>query len=179
MLKPENTVLVVVDVQGKLFNTMFEKEILTGKLQQIISGLQVLEVPVVWMEQNPKGLGPTIPEVAELLKGNQPIPKFSFSCCGDEGFMQALMATNRRQVLLVGIEAHVCVYQTAVELTEMGYEVEVVADAVSSRTEENKRIGLQKIRDAGASVTSNEIVLFELLRDAKGDIFKQMLKIVK
>jgi len=179
MLKPENTVLVVVDVQGKLFNTMFEKEALTSNLQQIISGIQVLEIPVIWMEQNPNGLGPTIPEVAELLPDNQPIPKFSFSCCGDEGFMQALMKTNRRQALLIGIEAHVCVYQTAAELTEMGYEVEVVADAVSSRTSENKAIGLQKIRDAGACVTSNEMVLFELLRDAKGDRFKQMLKIVK
>ena len=179
MLKPENAVLVVVDVQGKLFNIMFEKEALTGKLQQIISGLQVLEIPVIWMEQNPKGLGPTIPEVAELLTDNHPIPKFSFSCCGDEGFMQALMKTGRRQVLMIGIEAHVCVYQTAAELTEMGYEVEVVADAVSSRTAENKALGLQKIRDAGAGVTSNEIVLFELLRDAKGERFKQMLKIVK
>jgi nicotinamidase-related amidase len=179
MLKPENCVLVVIDVQGKLFNIMYEKETLTDNLQQIISGLQVLDIPVVWMEQNPKGLGPTIPEVAELLKGNQPLPKFSFSCCGDEGFMQALIETKRRQVLLVGIETHVCVYQTAAELTEMGYEVEVVADAVSSRTAENKALGLQKIRDAGASVTSNEIVLFELLRDAKGDRFKQMLKIVK
>ncbi|MCP4757499.1 MAG: hydrolase [Proteobacteria bacterium] len=179
MLKRDNTVLVVVDVQEKLFNTMHEKEALSQNLQKIVEGIQVLQIPIVWMEQNPKGLGPTLPEIADRISDNQPIPKMSFGCCGEPNFMKALTATKRRQVLIVGIETHVCVYQTAAELKEKGYEVEVAADAVSSRTFDNKHIGLEKIRDAGAGITSVETALFELLGAAEGPEFKQMLKVVK
>jgi len=179
MLAQENTVLILVDVQGKLANVMHQKEALFENLRKLIQGVQALDIPIVWAEQNPKGLGPTIPEVRELLPDNEPISKMSFSCCGERRFMRSLRALNRRQVLVAGIEAHVCVYQTVAGLVGLGYEVEVVADAVSSRTAENKQIALQKARDIGAGITSTETALFELLRAAEGETFKKILKIVK
>lgn len=158
---------------------VYNKEVLFENLQKLIKGSKILGIPILWTEQNPKGLGPTIPEVANLLSDIRPISKLSFSGCGNERFMEALRTLNRNQVLLVGIEAHVCIYQTAVDLVNLGYEVQVVVDAVSSRTEENKLIGLEKIREVGVSLTSVETVLFELLRVAKGSKFREILKIVK
>ena len=109
----------------------------------------------------------------------KPVVKFSFSCCGEESFQQELKALNRKQVLLTGIETHVCIYQTAVELVNAGYEVQIVADCVSSRTPFNRDIGLNRMNAAGASITSVETALFELLRVAKGDKFKEISRIVK
>jgi nicotinamidase-related amidase len=179
MLNTEDVVLLLVDIQGKLAQLMHEKERLFRNLQTLVKGIQVLEVPLLWMEQNPEGLGPTIPEIANLLTDITPISKMSFSCCQNTSFVKALSGLNRKQVLIAGIETHICVYQTTAELIDMGYAVHVVADAVSSRTEENKTIGLQKMKDAGASWTSVETLLFELLRVAEGEKFKTMLKIVK
>ncbi|MFH1009410.1 MAG: hydrolase [Candidatus Latescibacterota bacterium] len=179
MLKSEDSVLIIADVQGRLAHAMYEKERLFEHLSKLIQGVRVLGVPILWVEQNPDGLGPTIPEVADLLPDLTPIPKFSFSCCGCELFLQAFRALDRRQVLIAGIEAHVCVYQTAMELLEQGLEVQVVSDAVSSRTPENREIGLGRIRDAGGMVTSTEMALFEMLQTVEGPQFKEMLSIVK
>lgn len=165
--------------RGKLAHLMHQKEALFENLQRIIKGAQVLGIPILWVEQNPEGLGPTIPEVAHLLPDVQPISKLSFSCCGSDRFVGALEATKRTQVLLAGIEAHVCVYQTTVDLLDLGYGVEIVADAVSSRTAQNKQIGLARASGAGAALTSVEMALFELLRAAEGPEFKEILKIVK
>lgn len=179
MLTTNNTVLVLVDVQGKLAQLMDGKEALFQNLRKLVQGSQVLGLPIIWLEQNPTGLGPTIPELAELLHAQQPIAKFSFSCCGDDGFMAALRATGRKQVLLAGIETHVCIYQTAADLLNRGYEVEVVADGVSSRTAANRDLALGKMQQLGARLTSVEMALFELLGKAEGPAFKAMLKIVK
>jgi nicotinamidase-related amidase len=179
MLKIQNTTLLVVDIQGKLAESMHEKELLFKNTQKLIRGIQVLGIPILWVEQNPRGLGPTIPEIADLLAPIQPISKMSFSCCGSDRVVQALETLNRKQTLIVGIETHVCVYQTAVNLMDLGYEVQVVTDAVSSRDMKNKEIGLQKMRDAGAGLTSVETALFELLKVAEGKQFKEILKIVK
>jgi len=179
MLTLENSALIVIDVQGKLARLMYEKEALFENLQKLIKGAQILGIPIIVTEQNPKGLGPTIPEVAHLLSNIQPIPKFSFSCCGDERFLQELKALNRKQVLIAGIEAHVCVYQTAMDLLNSGYEVQIVADAVSSRTAKNRDIGLGKMNSEGAGLTSTETALFELLKVAEGAKFKEILKVVK
>lgn len=179
MLTTDKAVLVVIDMQGKLAQSMYCKEQLFENVQKIIKGAQVLGLPLLLTEQNPKGLGPTIPEIADLVPGVRRIPKLSFSCCGDESFSKELSGLQRRQVLLSGIEAHVCLYQTTVDLVGSGYEVHVLADAVSSRTADNKAIGLQKMRDAGASITSVETALFELLRAAEGPAFKQIISIVK
>ena len=180
MLTLNNTALVVIDVQGKLAQLMSQKETLFENLQKIIKGAQVLELPIIWNEQLPEKLGPTAPEIAQLLTNTtQPIAKSSFSCCASPPFMAGLKATQRKQVLLTGIESHVCVYQTCLDLLNLGYEVQVVTDAVSSRTAENRQIGLERMKEAGATLTSTEMALFELLRVAEGPQFKEITKIVK
>ena len=179
MLKMENVSLLIVDIQGNLAHAMHEKELLFKNMQKLIKGIQVLGLPILWVEQNPQGLGTTIPEIADILSNIQPISKMSFSSCRNDRFMKALRSLNRRQVLIAGIEAHICVYQTAADLVVLGYEVQVVSDAVSSRTPVNKEIGLQKMRDSGVSLTSVETALFELLKVAEGEQFKEILKIVK
>ena len=179
MLDRQDSILVVVDVQGKLAQLMHEKQALFKNLKAIIRGFRALEIPIVWAEQNPRGLGPTVPEIAAELQGLEPIAKNSFSCWLNEAFASALQVAGRPQVLIAGIEAHVCVYQTALDLKAAGYEPVVVADAVSSRTTDNKTLALQNLRDAGIRITSVEMALFELLRIAKGESFKKILRIVK
>lgn len=180
MLTLNNTTLVVIDVQGRLAQVMSQKETLFENLQKLIKGVQVLDLPIVWNEQLPEKLGPTSPEIAELLNhSTQPIAKASFSCCGNPPFIDALQATGRKQVLLAGIESHVCVYQTCLDLLHLGYEVQVVNDAVSSRTPENRQLGLARMQQAGATLTSVEMALFELLRVAEGPKFKEITRIVK
>jgi len=178
MLDASRTVLVVVDVQEKLTRVMPDPAGLADALGRLIRGAAVLELPVLWVEQNPDGLGPTVAALAKLL-GGRPIVKRSFSCCGEPAFVEALAAAGRKQVLLAGIEAHVCIWQTAAELRAAGYEVEVPADATASRTALNKEVALGRIRAAGAGVTSVETALFELLGAAEGSKFKEILRIVK
>ena len=179
MLEMEKVVLLIVDLQGKLAHLMHGKELLFKNVQTLIKGSRALGLPVLWAEQNPQGLGPTIPEISDLLSGIAPISKMSFSCCRNDRFLQALQALKRKQVLVAGIEAHVCVYQTAVDLAAMAYEVQVAADAVSSRSVVNKEIGLQRMRDSGVGVTSVETALFELLKVAQGAQFREVSQIVK
>lgn len=179
MFQLENTVLVVIDVQDKLFRVMQGREALAVSLRKLVSGAQVLGMPVIFTEQNPKGLGPTVAELADLVPGFSPVPKLSFSCCGEGRFLQELEALRRRQVLLAGIELHICVYQTALDLLDAGYEVQVVSDCVASRRAEDREIGLMKLRDSGAGLTTTEMALFELLKTAEGDIFREISKIVK
>lgn len=179
MLELSNTILVCIDIQGNLAQAMHAKEDLFENLKKLISGSRILDIPIIWTEQIPQKLGTTIPEIAERMPDITPISKISFSCCGNEKFMQALKAANCKQVLIAGIEAHVCVYQTAVELISMGYEVQIITDCVSSRRLENKTIGLEKTKDAGAALTTTETVLFELLRTAAAPKFKEIVRIVK
>ncbi|MDA0745956.1 MAG: hydrolase [bacterium] len=179
MLKAEHTALALIDVQGKLASLMVEKESLFRNLRILIQGAQVLELPIFWMEQYPEGLGPTVPEVAELLAGVEPISKLCFSACGKTEFLDGLRQRQVRQVLVAGIETHICVYQTARNLLDLGFHVEVVADAVSSRTQQNRNIGLEKMACAGAEITSVEMALFELLREAGTPQFKQIARLVK
>ena len=179
MITAENSALVLVDVQGKLAQTMHDREGLVDRLKRLVKGAQTLGLPILWAEQNPAGLGPTIPEIAALLPDRKPVSKLSFSCCGSELFMKELEALNRKNLFLAGIEAHVCVYQTAADLVNLNYNVQVVSDAVSSRTQANRQIGLEKSKEAGAGLTSTETLLFELLKIAKGDKFKEIIKIVK
>lgn len=180
MLTRDNTALLVIDVQGRLAQVMHEKEALFANVERMIKGAKILELPILWSEQVPEKLGPTLPEFAELLADSgQPISKASFSCCGVEPFMTALKATGRKQILVAGIETHVCVYQTALDLLNLGYEVQLVTDAVSSRTLENRALGIERIKEAGATLTGTEMALFELLRVAEGDQFRAISKLVK
>ena len=177
MLDREKTALIVVDIQGNLAQAMSEKELLFENAEKIIRGVQVFNIPVLVTEQ--VKLGSTIPVLTQFLGGVKPIVKESFSCCGDRRFMKELITLNRKQILIAGIEAHVCVYQTAMDLIKRGYEIYLVADAVSSRTIRNREIGIQKLKDSGAVLTSAEMALFELLKTAGDPKFKEIFKIVK
>jgi nicotinamidase-related amidase len=179
MLATEKTVFILVDVQGKLAQLMHEKESLFDNLKKVIKGLTILGVPIVWAEQIPKNLGPTLPEIARLMPDFEPVAKTSFSCCGNHTILQKLKQMNRNQILLAGIETHICVYQTALDLINLSCEVQVIADAVSSRTRENKKVGLDRIERAGGLITSTEMVLFELLGSADAPNFKDVIKVVK
>jgi len=179
LLNVENTALLIIDIQERLFPVMHEKEKLRRNVIKLIKGAQVLEVPILLTEQYPKGLGPTLPEIKELLPAIKPIEKVVFNCCDEAVFCRALEALKRKQVLIAGIEAHICVYQTAMALSRAGYEVQVVADGIASRENENKLVALFKMGAAGISPTTVEMALFELLKIAKGDKFKQISDIVK
>jgi nicotinamidase-related amidase len=179
MLNQNDCCLVVVDVQGKLAQLMHDKETFFKNIRILIQSAKILNIPILWCQQVPAALGPTIPEIAELLTDSQPINKSSFSCCGCEEFNSKLEKSGRRQILICGLETHVCVYQTAADLLAKDYEVDVVADAASSRTPANKDIGLQRIAAEGARISSTELVLFEILKTAEHPSFKQIAKLVR
>ncbi|MGI9275194.1 MAG: hydrolase [Endozoicomonas sp.] len=179
MLIKENSVLVVVDVQGRLATLMHEAETLSKHLVAMVKGARELSLPILWVEQIPEKLGPTVPELTKELEGLQPISKKTFSCYRNQEFVDALQATGRHQVLVVGIEAHICVYQTARHLHEAGFEVELVVDAVSSRTLENKNIALEKLSSCGVSLTSVEMALFELMETAEAPEFRTVAGFIK
>lgn len=178
MLDRKDAVLVFIDVQGRLSELVDGSEVLFKNLRRLLEGMNALEVPVVVTEQIPEKLGATREEFQPLITGS-PISKTSFSCCGEKAFCKAVEKLKRTQVILCGIETHVCVYQTTLDLLEAGYEVSIVTDAVSSRDPANKALALRRLEVEGVSLTGTEMVLFELLNDAKDPAFKSILQIVK
>ncbi len=174
-----NAILVLIDYQERLFPAMHEKEPLLENVLKLVKGVNALGVPLLVTEQYPKGLGPTLPQIKELLPGITPIEKTCFNSCEEGDFTNALKASGRQQVLIAGIESHICVYQTAMALARSGYQVQVVSDCCSSRNPHNKQIALLKMGAAGISPATAEMVLFELLKVGRGDVFKQISAIVK
>jgi Isochorismatase family len=179
MFEIDNSVMLLVDVQGQLAQLMHDKEKLFSSLELMIKGMKILNIPIIWLEQIPSKLGATIDQLSCLMDGNLPIEKFSFSCCQEPEFVKKINLLGRKQVLLTGIETHICVHQTGYELLNQGYQVQVAADCVSSRTKENKEIGLQRLVQSGGQITSVEMIFFELMKQARGDGFKQMVKLIK
>lgn len=179
MLEQNNTGLIVVDIQGRLARLVDHSEDMIESVQKLIKGCQILSIPIIWLEQIPEKLGATVPEIAELLQENNRIAKYSFGGCGSEEFLQAVNSTQRRQWLICGIETHICVYQTVSGLLDMGYEVEVVSDAVSSRALVNKKLALEKMQALGAGLTSLEMCIYELMKRADHKEFKAMLPLFK
>jgi len=179
MINRADTVLVIIDIQGNLAQAMFDKENLFANTIKLIKGFKVLNLPIIVTEQTPQKLGQTIPQIAAQLAGIKPIAKETFSCWADIHFREKLESLNRRHVVLLGIESHVCVYQTAADLISNDYNVHLVVDAVSSRTKENREIGLTAMKSTGAHLTSTEMVLFELLRTAADPKARDIFKIVK
>jgi nicotinamidase-related amidase len=167
--------LVVVDVQEAFRPAVLDFERVAAGAATLVRGARVLGMPVVATEQYPKGLGSTAPEVAEHLEGVEPLEKVCFSATGADGFD----LDGRDQALVCGIESHVCVSQTAHALLDRGVEVHVARDAVTSRTEENKELGLHKMEGSGAVLTSVETALFELLRASGSDEFKEIQRLIK
>ncbi len=181
MFTRENSVLMVIDVQGKLAQIVHEHEQLIRSLEIIIQGMHALNVPILWIEQTPSKLGPTRDRLAKLLlrQSTNPIEKQHFSVYREPEALAAFEALNRKQVVLTGIETHICLQQTACDLIHNGYEVQVAADCVSSRTKENYELGLQRMVQTGAQITSVEMILFELLQKPDGDAFRTIARLVK
>jgi nicotinamidase-related amidase len=174
-LEADRTTLIVVDVQEAFRRAIPDFERIAKATATLIEGAEAIGIPVVITEQYPKGLGKTVPEVAEHLpEGVEPLEKVVFAASEAEGFD----LEGCDQALVCGIETHVCVNQTALDLLASGVEVQVAVDAVGSRTDENKGVGLQKMERAGATLTSVETALFELLGRAGTDEFKQVQRLI-
>jgi nicotinamidase-related amidase len=175
-LEPTECALIVVDIQEKLLPPIFEKERLLHNAQLLIRMAGILNVPTIATTQYARGLGDTVPQVQGLLQQSA-IDKQTFSCFGSDGFRSALqrLPGHRNTVLLCGMESHICVMQTALGALREGYMVHVASDAVSSRTEWNWRIGLERMRAAGAVISSTEMMIYELMRMSGTEAFKQML----
>ena len=180
-LARDGSLLLVVDVQERLFAAMDpeHREEVVKNIKILATAARRLGIPIQVSEQYPKGLGHTLPELKESLGEAEPIEKVAFSCCGAEGFAERLKATRARQVVLTGIEAHVCVLLTALDLLAEGYGVHVVADATCSRRRESWQIALDQLRQAGVAVPSTESVLFQLLGTADTEDFRFLSKLIK
>jgi nicotinamidase-related amidase len=180
-LDPKQCALIVIDIQEKLLPPIFQKERLVRNAQLLIRLAGILKIPTLLSTQYSKGLGNTVPEIASLLPDVQPVEKLDFSCFGSEVFCSALKRVpgNRNTVLLCGMETHICVAQTALAALREGYLVHVAADAVGSRTELNWQIGLDRMRAAGAVISSTEMIIYEVLGSSGSPEFKDMLKHLK
>lgn len=170
---------LVIDIQEKLFPFITGNEILAVNSGILIKGLQVLKVPILVTEQYTKGLGPTIRPLRELLGTAAPMEKLAFSCCDDPSIMGQLAALKKKFIIITGIEAHVCVLQTATDLLERGFIPVVAEDCVSSRRLNDKDMAMNRLRRMGAVITTYESVLFELLRYSGTEEFKAISKLVK
>ncbi len=180
MLNIDDSLFLVVDVQARFSGMMVEEKALYHSITRLLKAIQILKVPILWTEQAPDKLGGTIEPINELLFPlNKPIGKKSFSCWGSEEFVQALQDSNRRQVIIVGIETHVCIYQTAHDLKAHGYEVFVVADATSSRSQINKDLTLDRLRQENITIFCAESVICELLKGAEHPKFKDVMTYIK
>lgn len=179
MLTIENTCLVVVDIQEKLLPVIQNPVQVVRNTTVLIQIARALDIPILWCQQIPKALGSTVAELSSLLEGVEPIDKSTFSCSGDETFMRRIDQLKVQTAIVCGIESHVCVFQTAMDLIQHGLYVQVVADATSSRTNENKTIGINRMAKEGVVITSTEMLLFELLRDAKHPKFRELAKLIK
>jgi nicotinamidase-related amidase len=180
-LEADQCVLVVVDIQEKLLPPIFEKERLVRNSQLLIRLAGILNIPTLATTQYEKGLGKTVPEIASLLPASHAIDKLEFSCFGSDKFCAQLkhIPGNRNTLLLCGMESHICVTQTALGALRQGFLVHVASDAVSSRTEWNWRIGLERMRAAGAIISSTEMMMYELLRRSGSAGFKELLPYLK
>jgi nicotinamidase-related amidase len=175
----EDTAGLIVDIQERLFPHIYENEQIEKNTNILIQGLKLLEIPILVTEQYRKGLGLTIPTIADALGNGSTIEKMSFSCCDNEGFESELRNLSRQNIIIAGIESHVCVLQTTVDLIESGFRPIVVEDCVSSRKEKDKKIAIERMRQEGALITSYESILFELARISGTDTFKAISKLVK
>jgi nicotinamidase-related amidase len=175
----EQTAGLVIDIQEKLFPFISNNEILARNAEILVKGLKALEIPVIVTEQYAKGLGPTIQPLQPLLAEYGILEKMAFSCCDDPAFVKKLESLGKKFIVITGIESHVCVLQTAIDLLENNYIPVVVEDCVSSRRLNDKLMAVNRLRRAGAVITTYESVLFELLRYSGTDEFKAISKLVK
>jgi nicotinamidase-related amidase len=179
-LRAEDCILAVIDIQEKLLPPIWEKERMVRNSEMLIRLANIINMPVTVTTQYAKGLGPVVPEIASLLPNAQVVDKLEFGCFGNGDFCSALgRMSGRNTLLLCGMETHICVMQTALGALNQGLSVHVAADAVSSRSELNWKLGLERMRAAGAVLSSTEMMLYELMGKSGTPVFKAMLKYIK
>ncbi|MDO5616129.1 MAG: isochorismatase family protein [Cruoricaptor ignavus] len=176
----ENTQLLVVDIQGKLAEIVDDAENVLKNSEILIKTAQALNIPILWVEQNPDGLGETHPKLKTILEiENQAFSKHTFSALKEDKIREKLESYSCSQILVCGIEAHVCVYQTVMDLLGYGYRVHLIEDAVSSRNKNSKDIAIAKMRENGAIIDTTEMAIFELLKTHQHPKFRELLKLLK
>jgi nicotinamidase-related amidase len=180
-LEAEHCALVVIDIQEKLLPPIFQKEQLVRNAQLLIRAAGILKIPALISTQYAKGLGGTVPQITSLLPETEAIDKTLFSCFGSDLFCSVIkrLPGQRNTLLLCGMESHICVTQTALGALREGYLVHVASDAVGSRTEWNWKIGLDRMRSAGAVISSTEMMIYELMRSSSSAAFKELLPQLK
>lgn len=180
LLSAENTLLVVVDMQEPFLRNIFDRERVLANVCALIKGANILQVPVLGTTQNTSRMGEIVAEVRRLLPVRQPLfDKMTFSCYADPSFSSEIIRSGRKQILLCGVESHICVSQTAHDLVGFGYQAHVAVDAVSSRSEGNHQLGLEKMRQGGVFMSSVEAALYEMLQEAGTNAFREILHIIK
>ena len=171
--------LLVVDIQGKLAELVSGSQAMLANTQKLIKSSQLLSIPIVVLEQNPKGLGSTHREIKQHLSGITPLEKYCFNGLNESHILQAIQESQITHWLVVGIEAHICVYQTALGLKQHGFEVEIVADCIASRQSSNADLAIANLRDKDVGITSVEMFLYQYLRTSQSPQFKAVLQMIK
>ena len=179
MLTKANTGLIITDIQGKLARIVHDSEALIANCEKLIKGAQALGLPIVWLEQNPEKLGATVTQLSALLTTHTAITKFTFNAGAAPQFIDKINQANVTHWLICGIEAHICVYQTASQLQLLGQQVHLVSDCVSSRTLANKKLAINKLANQGVEITGLEMCLYELVHDCRAAEFKEVLRLIK
>jgi len=179
MFFPQNSALLIVDIQERLADLMESKAQLTKNVSILIQASEQLNIPIIYTEQVPEKIGKTISAIAQYLEKYRVIEKRCFSCYGEGTFVERLEAVSRKQIVITGIETHVCIYQTVCDLMDKNYEVQVIEDAVSSRSIANKKAALKKIEKKGAEITTTEMIIFEWLKTAEHEKFHEISKLIR
>ncbi len=180
ILKLEDSILLIIDVQEAFRPSIADFAALARNIATFVQGAKSLSLPIIVTEQYPKGLGHTAKEISAVLPNDLDlVEKTAFSACGSMAFAEKLKMLNRRQIIVAGIEAHICVNQTVHDLLEQDYQVHLLADCIASRNEQNKQLALRKMQQSGAICSSVEMALFEIMRDARHGEFKIIQKLVK
>ncbi len=179
ILNKTDSVLVVIDIQEKLVPAMDQRENVYVNCNHLLEATKLLDVPVVVTEQYPRGLGPTVNEIKENIPDYTPLEKVTFDCCKGDGFLEKISSLNKKQIIVTGMETHICVLQTCLSLIKEGYTVHLVGDAVCSRKKNDFKTARELIRDAGGVITCTETVLFQLLEKAGTPEFKNISKRIK
>ena len=179
LINREDTIFIAIDFQEKLMPVMHDKEQLEDKVCRLAEGMKALEIPHIVTQQYTKGIGETIPGVAEAIGEFEPIDKTAFSCMNNEEFVAQLNDAGKKTAVVCGIEAHICLQQTVLQLLDEGYTVYVPVDCISSRSERDCLWSITRMGEAGAIITTYEAVLYELLGGSKAPEFKAISKIVK
>lgn len=181
-LQLENTGLIIVDIQGKLARLVHDSDNFIKRVEKLVLGAKVLELPIILVEQNPEKLGSTITELSRHLSTINPINKFTFDACLTPSFVSALKDGTYQHIdnwLVCGIEAHICVFQTTWGLKQLGYHVQVVSDCISSRNADHIQLAISRLAKDGVEITNLEMCLYELLKDCRHESFKEVLNLIR